>query len=150
MRRVSRGAQGIPNKFRRNGSNAQRDSSCGPVIMKRRSDSRGVTDSGMDISDLELEFRDEEAIEDLGDATYDLNNGLGNATSRSSVGSGSEAGVLAPIRFSILQQGTFLIKITRKKRKNIKFRLDFESAKVCWDPSRPSKQFYIEIGRAHV
>lgn len=144
MRRVSRGAQGIPNKFRRNGSNAQRDSSCGPVIMKRRSDSRGVTDSGMDISDLELEFRDEEAIEDLGDATYDLNNGPGNAASRSSVGSGSEAGVLAPIRFSILQQGTFLIKITRKKRKNIKFRLDFESAKVCWDPSRPSKQFYID------
>lgn len=98
----------------------------------------------MDISDLELEFHDEEAIEDISDTTHDPNNALGITAGRTSVGSGSELGVIAPIRFSMLQQGTFLIKVTKKKRKNIKFRLDFESAKVVWDPSRPSKQFYID------
>lgn len=144
IRRVSRGAQGIPNKFRRNGSNAQRDSSCGPVIMRRRSDSRGVADTDMNISDFELDMHCEQAVEDHGDSPQDPTNALGVTACRSSVCAGPEAGVIAPIRSSMLQEGNILTKVTKKKRKNIKFRLDFESAKVCWDPTRLSKQFYID------
>lgn len=63
IRRVSRGAQGIPHRFRRGNSTAQRDKSSGPVIMRRRSDSRTAAD-GADtgISDFDA-FEEEEAIE---------------------------------------------------------------------------------------
>jgi phosphatidylinositol phospholipase C delta len=37
-----------------------------------------------------------------------------------------------------------LRKITKKEKKEINLRLDLESAKVFWDPSRPSKSFYID------
>ncbi|KAF2502646.1 PLC-like phosphodiesterase [Lophium mytilinum] len=142
IRRVSRGAQGIPNRFRRHG---HRDSSCGPVIMRRRSDSRGVADNYMDISDLELgDLDDEEAVEDLTHSSQDPHNALGITAGRPSVTSAPDPGVVAPIRSSLLQQGTTLTKVHKGKEKKIKFRMDFESAKVCWDSARLSKQFYID------
>ncbi|KAF2087477.1 1-phosphatidylinositol-4,5-bisphosphate phosphodiesterase 1 [Saccharata proteae CBS 121410] len=146
IRRISRGAHQKLTRQRGSATNARRDHSAGPVTMRRRSDSRAATEVSIDISDFELEYHDEEAIEDSGEAMTSQENiatGLGITTGRPSVPTTGEGGV-APIRSSILEQGTFMTKVTRKKRHVMKFRLDMESAKVNWDPSRPSKSFYID------
>lgn len=146
IRRISRGTH---TRLRQRGSNAsaRRDHSAGPVIMRRRSDSRTGADPrdvAWDVSDYDLEGPDEEAIEDSGEATASqesIVNALGITAGRPS---GSTVTEGAPIRSAILEQGTFLTKVTKKKRHTMKFRLDLESAKVTWDPSRPSKSFYID------
>lgn len=140
IRRVSRGAQGIPSKFRRNGSNAHRDKSSGPVIMRRRSDSRTAADAALDVSDLDLNFEEEEAIEDIGEPI----NALGISSNRPSVSSIPDSTVVAPVRNTRLEVGTKMRKVTKKDAKFITLRLDMNHAKVSWDPSRPSKSFYID------
>jgi phosphatidylinositol phospholipase C delta len=143
IRRVSRGArQGFPNKFRRNGSNAHRDKSSGPVIMRRRSDSRTAVDNALDMSDLDLnlDVDEEEAIEDFGEPI----NALGISSNRPSVSSIPDSAVVAPVRNPRLEQGTRFRKVTKKETKQITLRLDLHHAKVYWDPSRPSKAFYID------
>ncbi|KAF1835188.1 1-phosphatidylinositol-4,5-bisphosphate phosphodiesteras-like protein 1 [Decorospora gaudefroyi] len=139
IRRVSRGAQGIPNRFRRGNTTAQRDKSSGPVIMRRRSDSRTAADGDTGMSDFDA-FEEEEAIEDPLEPVH----GLGISNTTPSVSSIPDAAVTAPVRNSRLEQGTVLRKITKKDKKEINLRLDLESAKVFWDPSRPSKSFYID------
>lgn len=144
IRRASRGAQQLPGRLRRRGSNAHRDASSGPVILRRRSDSKSVPDGEKDISDLDISIEDEDAIEDLSDFNNELNNMLGISLSRPSISSANELPAVAPIRDFRLEHGTNLLKVTKKKQKTIKFRLDFDSARVYWDPSRPSKSFYID------
>jgi phosphatidylinositol phospholipase C delta len=139
IRRVSRGAQGIPNRFRRGNASAQRDKSSGPVIMRRRSDSRTAADGDTGISDFDA-FEEEEALEDPFEPVY----GLGISNTMPSISSIPDASVIAPVRNSRLEQGTVLRKVTKKEKKEINLRLDLESAKVFWDPSRPSKAFYID------
>jgi phosphatidylinositol phospholipase C delta len=140
IRRVSRGAQGIPNRFRRNNSQAQRDKSSGPVIMRRRSDSRTAVDADLYLSDFDA-FAEEEAVDD----TYgEPLNAFGISSATPSISSIPDPSVTAPVRNSRLEQGTVLRKITKKDKKEINLRLDLESAKVFWDPSRPSKCFYID------
>jgi phosphatidylinositol phospholipase C delta len=139
IRRVSRGAQGIPNRFRRGNASAQRDKSSGPVIMRRRSDSRTAADGDTGISDFDA-FEEEEAVEDPFEPVY----GLGISNTMPSISSIPDASVIAPVRNSRLEQGTVLRKVTKKEKKEINLRLDLESAKVFWDPSRPSKAFYID------
>jgi phosphatidylinositol phospholipase C delta len=139
IRRVSRGAHGIPGRFRRGNTTSQRDKSSGPVIMRRRSDSRTAADGDTGISDFDA-FEEEEAIEDPFESVH----GLGISNTIPSVSSIPDPTVVAPIRNSRLEQGTVLRKITKKEKKEINLRLDLESAKVFWDPSRPSKAFYID------
>ena len=134
IRRVSRGAQGIPNRFRRNNSQAHRDRSQGPVIMRRRSDSRTAADGEACISDFDA--FEEEAIDDVYGEPI---NALGISSTQPSVSSIPDSTVVAPVRNSRLEQGTVLRKVTKKDKKEISLRLDLESAKVVWDPSRPSK-----------
>ncbi|KAI9834356.1 MAG: Phospholipase C, partial [Phylliscum demangeonii] len=64
-----------------------------------------------------------------------------------SPGSGAPTPALAgvgPVVPSLLQRGTVLTKVTKKKRKTLKFVLDLAAAKVCWDPARPTKRFYVD------
>ncbi|PVI05189.1 PLC-like phosphodiesterase [Periconia macrospinosa] len=141
IRRVSRGAQGIPSKFRRNGSNAQRDKSSGPVIMRRRSDSRSAVDAAHDLSDFEAySFQDEIAVDEDGEHI----DPLGMMLKKPLVSSIPSVTVEAPTRNLRLEQGTVLKKITKGPVKDITLRLDVDSAKVYWDPNRPSKSFYID------
>ncbi|KAF2865143.1 PLC-like phosphodiesterase [Massariosphaeria phaeospora] len=128
-------------KFRRGGSNAHRDKSSGPVIMRRRSDSRTALDAPTDVSDLELNAEEGEVIEDYGAEPI---NALGISSNGPSISSIPDSTVIAPVRNSILEQGTILKKITKKQKKEIILRLDLDSAKVFWDISRPSKMFYID------
>ncbi|OJJ49939.1 hypothetical protein ASPZODRAFT_13047 [Penicilliopsis zonata CBS 506.65] len=51
---------------------------------------------------------------------------------------------LAPRADSAIQRGTILTKVTKKRRKQVRFFLDLDAAKVFWDPSNPAKRFYID------
>ncbi|WPH02321.1 1-phosphatidylinositol-4,5-bisphosphate phosphodiesterase 1 like protein [Acrodontium crateriforme] len=147
IRRMSRGAH---NRLRRRASTTQsmrmRDQSAGPVLMRRRSDSNGASDYGQDMSDLELDSAAEDVSEE---APYPFNtpdnsNGLGINTGRTSNDSNRSDGDQAPVDPSILQVGTVLVKLTRSKRKTMKFWLDTNSARVCWHLTNPLKSFFID------
>jgi phosphatidylinositol phospholipase C delta len=108
--------------------------------MRRRSDSRTTAaDPAFDVSDLDLNFDEEEAVED-GEPV----NAIGIFNRRRTI---PDPKVIAPVRNSRLENGTPFKKVTKKSPappKEIKLRLDLDSAKVFWDPSRPSKAFYID------
>lgn len=145
IRRLSRGAH---NRLRRRPSTTQtnriRDQSAGPVLVRRRSDSTGATDIAENMSDLDLERTSEDGEDTLSTlSTIDSSHTLGAVNGRKPSSAISEGGV-APTISSVLEQGTWLIKVTKKKRKMLKFRLDPLAAKVCWNATNPSKQFYID------
>jgi phosphatidylinositol phospholipase C delta len=147
IRRLSRGAH---NRLRRRPSTTQtnriRDQSAGPVLVRRRSDSTCQSDLAGDMSDLDLERTSEDGNEDTVTTSFpppDSTNPQGILPSRKTSATLAEVGV-APTISSVLEQGTWLTKVTKKKRKLLKFRLDPLAAKVCWSPSDPSKQFYID------
>ncbi|KAG9593525.1 PLC-like phosphodiesterase, partial [Aureobasidium melanogenum] len=146
IRRLSRGAH---NRLRRRPSTTQtnriRDQSAGPVLVRRRSDSTGQSDLTGDMSDLDLGRTSEDGNEDTV-TSYpppDSSISQGLLAMRKASATMAEGGV-APTISSVLEQGTWLTKVTKKKRKVLKFRLDPLAAKVCWNPSNPSKQFYID------
>jgi phosphatidylinositol phospholipase C delta len=102
------------------------------------------SDSGVDVSDPELDSQDEEAVEDMTDIPYlNIAQPQDNMSARPSIGSIPEEG-LAPAIPLALQQGTMLTKVTKKKRKQLLFRFEFAAAKICWDPRNPSKHVYID------
>ena len=162
MRRISRGAANRLTR-RRQSSNqvTNRDHSSGPVILRRRSDSKSEVDTDADYTDL-----GPEGDEDDGAERYCSNLGLGLSMDGTVQGNGmapprsmrverangtctprstrTEGGI-APIVPSILRQGTVLTKVTKKKKKKtLTFVLDTDSAKVLWDPQNPSKRVYID------
>ena len=146
MRRLSRGAA---NKLRRRQSSnhiQNRDRSSGPAILRRRSNSKNGVESDTNMPDNEFEAdiedvqEDPEPVQGLGLSMDSLN--LENGTSM--LKPALTQGGIAPIVPSMLRKGTSLTKFTKKKRKNLIFVLDPDSAKVCWDPNNPSKQFYID------
>lgn len=153
MRRISRGAA---NKLRRRQSSkhlSNRDRSSGPVMLRRRSDSKNgpEPDAGVIDNDFEADIEDvqedpevvqeePEPIHGLGLSVEGLGFGNGTTILRPSLTKGG----IAPIVPSKLQQGASLTKVTKKKRKDLTFVLNTDSAKVSWDPSNPSKQFYVD------
>lgn len=147
IRRLSRGAH---NRLRRRPSTTQtnriRDQSAGPVLVRRRSDSTGAADLAGDMSDLDLERTDEDAGEDALStiSSIDPVHALPTIPARKPNPSPILEGGVAPTISSVLEQGTWLIKVTKKKRKTLKFRLDSLAAKVCWNATNPTKQFYID------
>lgn len=118
-----------------------RDHSSGPVIMRRRSDSRpGIPSASA--RGLACGFDEDAATCDaLG--TW---NGAEGSTSKSeyvlSLASGATG--IAPKVDSSLQCGSPLVKVTKKRRKETRFFLDIYTAKVYWDVSNPSKRLYID------
>ncbi|KAL1957760.1 hypothetical protein VTO42DRAFT_5604 [Malbranchea cinnamomea] len=139
MRRFSKGATGrFP--FRRQSVSRRdtRDHSSGPVIMRRRSDSRpGFPNS----RDLAFGFDDDAICDALGTWTGAEGDSSKNeyVLSLASVATG-----VAPKVDSSLQFGSPLIKVTKKRRKQTPFFLDIDTAKVYWDVSNPSKRLYID------
>ncbi|KAI9715348.1 MAG: hypothetical protein M1812_005993 [Candelaria pacifica] len=147
IRRISRGAANKLTRRRTSTSNANsRDNSSGPVILRRRSDSKGGAENGREFVDFNNDDNDEEAIEE-GNGTIAVE-GIGEAMrsfGRDSASGNHRDGGIAPLIPTILKQGTLLTKVTRKRRRNLKFLLDIDSAKVIWDASKPStKRFYID------
>ncbi|KAJ5833803.1 hypothetical protein N7474_002114 [Penicillium riverlandense] len=148
MRRISRGAANKLTRRRQSTSQKdKRDRSSGPVIMRRRSDSKTSTqparDTPLDSSN------DDDASEILDGLGAWAGSEASSLRSDSRMGSVREAplptvAVVAPKVDSAVQRGTVLTKVTKKRRKQVRFFLDLDSAKVFWDPSNPAKRFYID------
>ncbi|KAJ5135469.1 uncharacterized protein N7515_004747 [Penicillium bovifimosum] len=148
MRRISRGAANKLTRRRQSASqNDKRDRSTGPIIIRRRSDSKTgpqpVRDSALDSSN---EDETSEALDNLGAWGGSEPSSL---RSESRMNMAREAGpmpavAVAPKVDSAVQRGTVLTKVTRKRRKQVRFFLDLDAAKVFWDVSNPAKRFYID------
>lgn len=149
IRRISQGAQSATYRLRRRTSSnhvASREQSSGPVMMRRRSCSKSEagTDGGFIESDLEEGHEDvlqsPNALRGLGLSADGLNP---DDTLPRAVKCLTEGGI-APIVPPLLRTGTILTKVTKNKRKNLKFVLDTDTGKVCWDKSNISKRFYLD------
>ncbi|KAF2838426.1 PLC-like phosphodiesterase [Patellaria atrata CBS 101060] len=144
IRRISHGARRVTQR-RSSNSQANRDQSCGPVMLRRRSDSKGTSDIPADMSDLELDHPDEED-EDSSFGPYRSDYGYNSVglsgfnSPQASVASLPEG----PTRSPALEQGMVLVKVTKRKRKPMVFWLDYDSAKVSWQGSRKVKSIYID------
>ncbi|KAJ5091523.1 hypothetical protein NUU61_006393 [Penicillium alfredii] len=147
MRRISRGAANKLTRRRPSASqNDKRDRSSGPVIMRRRSDSKTasqpVRDTALDSSN---EDDSNEALDGLGAWCGSEASSLRSESRMASARDvGAAAAAVAPKVDSAVQRGTVLTKVTKKRRKQVRFFLDLDAAKVFWDPSNPAKRFYID------
>ncbi|KAJ5682494.1 hypothetical protein N7462_005659 [Penicillium macrosclerotiorum] len=150
MRRISRGAANKLTRRRQSASqNDKRDRSSGPVIMRRRSDSKTSTqpssarDTALDSSN---EDDTNEALDGLGawagSEPSSLRSESRMMSAREVVSTAAVA--IAPKVDSAVQRGTVLTKVTKKRRKQVRFFLDLDAAKVFWDLSNPAKRFYID------
>ena len=146
MRRLSQGAKA--RLRRRTSSNHinNRDRSSGPVMLRRRSESK----NGVDLDDGYMDSGTDFDIEDVPEGPEEPT-GLGLDIDGMSLESGTiplklarTEGGIAPIVPDKLKEGIKLQKVTKGKRKEPTFVLDAERGKVIWDPSNPSKQFYID------
>ena len=146
IRRLSQGAKRAVRRRQSSNHINNRDRSSGPVMLRRRSESKNGGDGDDAMMDSGTDFE----IEDVPEGSEEPH-GLGLDIDGMSLESGmvplrparTEGGI-APIVPERLREGTKIQKITKKKRKEITFHLDTEKAKVLWDPSNPSKQFYID------
>ncbi|KAF2774340.1 PLC-like phosphodiesterase, partial [Teratosphaeria nubilosa] len=149
IRRLSRGAT---NKLRRRASTNHmrnvrdhRDQSAGPVLSRRRSDSNGASDLG-EMSDFELDSTAEDMSEEhaLPPLPPILPNGLGVCVPRASDLSSQFEGGVADSVPATLQVGTWLDRLSKKKKKSVKFWLDAGTARVCWSGKVSNKSFGID------
>ena len=149
IRRLSRGAA---NRLRRRQSSnhlSNRDRSSGPVLLRRRSNSKNDVELEIGIVDNEFEAdiedvqEDPEPVQGLGLAVEGIN-GLSLDNGSPVLKTSLTQGGIAPIVPPILRKGTTLTKVTKTKRKQLHFVLNTDSAKVSWDPLNPAKQFYID------
>lgn len=146
MRRLSQGAK---NRLRRRQSSNHmtvRDHSSGPVMLRRRSESKNGADAEEGLPDSGTDFDIEDVPEDSEEpAGLGLDfEGMGLENGTSPLKPCRTEGGIAPIVPGRLKTGTRLQKITKRKRKDLLFILDTDKAKVLWDYSDPSKQFYID------
>ena len=148
MRRISRGAASKLTRRRQSASqNDKRDRSSGPVIMRRRSDSKTGPQPPRDVAwDSSNEDDTSEALDGLGAWAGSEPSSLRSESRMMSAREvvGGSAVAIAPKVDSALQRGTVLTKVTKKHRKQVRFFLDLGAAKVFWDLSNPAKRFYID------
>ncbi|OJJ80898.1 putative 1-phosphatidylinositol-4,5-bisphosphate phosphodiesterase Plc1 [Aspergillus glaucus CBS 516.65] len=141
MRRISRGAANKLTRRRASASqNEKRDRSSGPVIMRRRRDSKTSTQGRESALDSSNEDDSMEALDSLGAWRGTEPCSLSNEDILST----PDGGVAAPKADPAIQRGTLLTKVTKKRRKQVQFFLDLDTAKVYWDVSNPTKRFYID------
>lgn len=144
MRRISRGAANKLTRRRPSASqNDKRDRSSGPVIMRRRSDSKTAGQNSRE-SALDSSNEDDNSNETLDSLGAWRGSEASSLPSENHMLAARDAGVVAPKADSAVQRGTILTKVTNKRRKQVRFFLDLDAAKVYWDASNPAKRFYID------
>ena len=146
IRRLSQGARNRLRHRRSSNHIASRDRSSGPVMLRRRSESKTGIDSDENVADsgttdIEDVPEDDEEPEGLGLAMAIERMGL---ESNYPLKPTQTQGGIAPIVPDALRQGMKLLKVTKKKRKELDLFLDTEFARVFWNPSDASKQFFID------
>ena len=146
MRRISHGARRKLIRRRPSGNDTNsRDHSSGPVIMRRRSDSRSEADVDHHMLGLDLDGGDEEAVDDSGTLVGLglIEDGSGGASLRRDLRRHTKEDIVPSVP-ALLQHGTTLVKVSKKKRKSLTFYVDGNSAKVFWNLTNPAKRFYID------
>jgi phosphatidylinositol phospholipase C delta len=135
------------------------DQSAGPVLMRKRSDSAEASDGGQDVSDLELDGIIEPLSGDVQGAplvptlSRELHNPIGTASdwassTLNSLPSVFEGGI-APASSAVLENGTWVTKMTKRNKKRVKLWLDPNFARVCWHSTKTSKSFFIDDVREY-
>ncbi|PYH99655.1 1-phosphatidylinositol-4,5-bisphosphate phosphodiesterase 1 [Aspergillus ellipticus CBS 707.79] len=112
----------VSNKGPANKLTRRRHSGPVTITMRRRSDSK----TGQNSFESALESSNEE---DSNDALESLGNESFMTASRNS-------GAVAPKVDSVIQRGTILTKVTKKRQKQVRFFLDLDAGKVYWDEIR--------------
>ena len=144
IRRISRGAANANKLVRRRQSSkdvASRDQSYGPSVVRHRSGSKSTVENDAAFPELDPD----EELEDLYDDHEPLCGlGLSNDGAVSQGILPRAEGGINSITPSALFRGTVLTKVTKKKRKVLNFVLDMDSARVSWNPTNPTKRFYVD------
>lgn len=148
IRRLSRGAQ---NRLisRPSASNTRhRDQSSGPVVMRRKSDSRNMADSSLESLAGDSDSSDDLSPTSFGSSVFSRSGSVSSDVRwppRKSSTRLSESDRYRPWSGSNSLNAT-LTKITKKKRKVLKFGLDDASAKLYWShfASGTRKHIYID------
>ena len=147
IRKLSQGAANQANRLRRRTSSnhvSNRDRSSGPMTVRRRANSKTINDGDQQkVGPVSEGYGEIDLIGNLQGLGIS-GDGLSSDTERCTPKASLTEGGLAPIVPNILCRGTKLTKITKKKRKEMTFRLDANSAKVSWNDSNPSKVIYVD------
>jgi len=112
--------------------------------MRHRSDSRGLVDGPHDVSDFELDTGEEQDVAELNEKRFDdMYPALKRSVSKPSNTRANNDWSALPFALS---QGTFFEKVTKRKKKLLKFYLDEPAAKVYWSNGASSfrKQIYVD------
>ena len=147
IRRLSGKASGATRFVRRQSSTqnvasraSSRETSCGPVIVRRRSGSK----VGTDLDEEPLEGFPEQDDSHPWDSASQPSRDPSIAPTRRYPLSPKHMPDLqeAPIIDECLRRGSTLLKVTKRKRKHVVFTLDPQTARVSWNSS--SKKFYVD------
>lgn len=142
MRRISRGAANKLTRRRQSATqNDKRDRSSGPVIMRRRSDSKTGQNSWESALESSNEEDSNDALDSLGVWCGSEASGLQNEMF---IPPTRTVSAVAPKVDAMIQRGVIFTKITKKRRKQVRFFLDLDAGKVYWDLSNPTKRFYVD------
>lgn len=120
------------------GASSRRNASSGPVA-RRRSDSKTSTIACFDIRDPVPDLPEGLGLYQPINAPEDT-----GSVSDCHIRYEQRAEVIAPSVPSLLVGGTWLIKVTRRRRSEKMFSLDREGSKVSWINTVKRKEFYID------
>jgi phosphatidylinositol phospholipase C, delta len=148
MRKLSQsartGVQSTGQKLRRKASSSthdRRDHSTGPIT-RRRSDSKTNGSNGTSTTDLpSTDFDEFTSADSLG---IFGNTDASSITSEPFSPASSNPEGAAPTLPDQLIRGCELIKVTKKRRKKLNFYVSVDGARVFWNPTKTSKQFYVD------
>ncbi|KAH7151989.1 PLC-like phosphodiesterase [Dactylonectria estremocensis] len=146
MRRFSNRAHRFASRRRQSSAApASRDGSVGPSILRRRSDSNATAQTESNVltdTDEEVDPVQDDAISLLG-----LDGTTINSSGNSSAGSisGSSSTMAGPVLPAQLQNGSAVLKVSRKNRtRKVNLVYETESNKLSWDPARPLKSLHVD------
>ncbi len=149
MRKLSQsartGVQSTGQKLRRKASSSahdRRDQSTGPIT-RRRSDSKTSMSNGASTTDLASTEIDEltKFADTLG--IYGIND-VSSITSEPFTPAFSNPEGAAPTLPDQLIRGCELTKVNKKRQKKLTFYVTVDGARVSWNPTKASKQFYVD------
>jgi phosphatidylinositol phospholipase C delta len=146
MRRVS---QKAADKLRRRTSSSSHDHGerSGPVVMRHRSGSAsGSLGEGCRLGIQHHDDDDDDdsvIVIDQLDGSHGSNGGQKHSATlpHERVQPDTNVGIFVP---DDLQSGTAMTRVTRKKRTKRIFTLDINTARVSWDPTKPTSRFYVD------
>ncbi|EGX52559.1 hypothetical protein AOL_s00007g547 [Orbilia oligospora ATCC 24927] len=138
IRRLSRGAANKLSR-RRSGSVHERDETHGPVIMRHRSSSNASeSDPFLSDKDLNEYALSNPPIEAPGELRHRRSSSLVDLLEAVPPDEGP------PEIPMLLQTGTPMTRVTKRKKTLRYFVLEGNTARVTWDPLKPSARFYLD------